>query len=301
MSSPATDRIRLIGIRATGYHGVLAHERRDGQDFVIDVHLSVDLRRAGRSDLLADTVDYSKLAAKVHDRITGDPVDLIERLAALVAEDALADPRVAEVEVVVHKPQAPVGVPFGDVQVRVCRARGVPVVIALGANLGDPAATLTDAVQALAAVPRLRVGAVSPLLETDPVGGPEQPAYLNAVLLGNYGGGPHRLLRELHAIEHQRGRVREERWGPRTLDLDLIQFGVPGSADERVAAGRRLQLPHPRAAQRAFVLQPWAAIDPAAILRTGPSLADPVRRVADLLADLTLDGVRPGPSWAPTW
>ena len=83
--------------------------------------------------------------------------------------------------VTVHKPQAPVGHPFTDVAVEVHRTRGVPVVVALGANLGDAHATLESAVRAVAGLPGMRVRAVSPLVETDPVGGPDQPAYLNAV------------------------------------------------------------------------------------------------------------------------
>ena len=178
-----TDTIRLIGVRAKGFHGVFDHEKRDGQDFVVDIELELDLRLPGRTDSLADTVSYADVAAAVVRRIEGPPVDLIERLAALVAEDAMADPRVEAVTVTVHKPQAPVGVPFGDVQVMVRRARGIPVVIALGANLGDPLATLTAAVAALGGVPDLRVTAVSPLVETDPVGGPAgQAAYLLSLI-----------------------------------------------------------------------------------------------------------------------
>ncbi len=295
-----TDTIRLIGVRAKGFHGVFEHEKRDGQEFVVDVELELDLRPAGRTDALADTVSYADVAAAVVRRIEGPPVDLIERLAALVAEDAMADPRVEAVTVTVHKPQAPVGVPFGDVQVMVRRARGIPVVIALGANLGDPLATLTAAVAALGGVPDLRVTAVSPLVETDPVGGPAgQPAYLNAVVLGAYAGAPETLLSHLHAIEHGHGRSREIHWGPRTLDLDLIQFGVPGTPGERRSDTPALTLPHPRAAARAFVLRPWADVDPAAVLRTGGSVADPVVPIATLLADLDGAGVRPGPHWSP--
>lgn len=295
-----SDLIRLLGVRATGFHGVLAAERRDGQDFVVDVELELDLRPSGHSDDLADTVSYADVAAAVRRRIEGPPVDLIERLATLIAGDALADPRVRAVTVTVHKPQAPVGVPFGDVQVRLRRERGTPVVVALGANLGDPAATLTAAIAAMGRVPGLRVTAASPLVESDPVGGPQgQAAYLNAVVLGGYTGAPEALLRELHAIEHAHGRTREIRWGARTVDLDLIQFGVPGTAAERCRDEPELTLPHPRAAQRAFVLVPWAAVAPDAVLRLGPRVTDPVVSVTTALAALDTSGVRPGPPWQP--
>ena len=144
-----TDRIVLQGISARGFHGVLDVEKVDGQDFVVDVALEVDLRRAGRSDLLAHTVNYAEVAADIVALITGPSLDLIETLADQIAAAALRRPLVQAVEVTVHKPQAPVGVPFGDVQVVVERRRDEPVVIALGANLGAVQATLEAAVRQL--------------------------------------------------------------------------------------------------------------------------------------------------------
>lgn len=117
------DRIRLSGVRARGFHGVLADERRDGQEFVVDVELAVDLSAAGASDELSSTVDYSALAVAVVDEITGPPCDLIEALAERIADRVLDDPRIAEVTVTVHKPQAPIAVAFDDVAVTVVRHR----------------------------------------------------------------------------------------------------------------------------------------------------------------------------------
>ena len=297
------DRIEISGVTATGYHGVFEHEKRDGQPFVVDVVLTVDLRRAGRSDALVDTINYGEVAADVVRRIEGEPFDLIERLAEVIAGDALARPLVQAVEVAVHKPQAPVGVPFGDVVVRMTRRRPVPVVIALGANLGDPLRTLAAAVGDLRGIPGLTVTAISPLVESDPVGGPDQPAYLNAVALGTWDGPPTALLRALHRIESDHRRTREIRWGARTLDLDLIQFGAPGGTDEVLSSDSSTTaplLPHPRAHERAFVLAPWAAVDPSATLRLGHRFADEIAAVGDLLSTLpaaSRAGVRPGPAW----
>lgn len=296
-----SDVIRVDGVRGRGRHGVLAHERLDGQEFVVDVAIELDLARAGASDALADTVDYAAVAAAVLARIEGEPVDLIERLAELIAGDVSADPRVRAVQVCVHKPRAPVGVPFGDVSVTIRRERAVPVVVALGANLGDRVTTLSAAVADLAAIPGVTITAVSPLVETDPVGGPDQPAYLNAVLLARTTRPPKALLRALHAVEAAHGRTRETRWSARTLDLDLVQYGRPGEDDEILHDGRHLQVPHPRAAQRAFVLAPWARIAPDAPMRVGTAASDPVLTVAQALARLDVGGVRPGPEWEPSW
>lgn len=118
-----TDRITLTGIRATGFHGVYDHERRDGQTFVADVALELSLVRAAETDDVADTVHYGELADRVAAVLAGEPVDLLETLAARIAAVALADERVDAAEVTVHKPQAPIAVAFGDVSVTIRRER----------------------------------------------------------------------------------------------------------------------------------------------------------------------------------
>lgn len=117
------DRVVLRGLRAHGHHGVYPEERASGQPFVVDVVLGLDLTGAGRSDDLADTVHYGELAQRVLAVVEGEPVNLLETLAARVAELCLTYPSVEEVEVTVHKPEAPVGVPFEDVAVTIVRSR----------------------------------------------------------------------------------------------------------------------------------------------------------------------------------
>ncbi|MGZ4611365.1 MAG: 2-amino-4-hydroxy-6-hydroxymethyldihydropteridine diphosphokinase [Actinomycetes bacterium] len=132
------------------------------------------------------------------------------------------------------------------------------VAFALGANLGDRAAALQAAVDGLASTPGVRAVAVSAVYATDPVGGPpDQPGYLNAVLVADSSLPAAELLARAHAIEQEQGRVRSERWGPRTLDVDLLAAGGETSQAEG------LLLPHPRAHERAFVLVPWCDVDPA--------------------------------------
>lgn len=115
--------VAVRGIRARGYHGVLPAERRDGQDFVVDVVMAVDVTEAAATDDLAATVDYALVAGQVVAVVEGDPVNLIETLAQRVADQVLQHWRVQQVEVTVHKPQAPVGVPFEDVTVTIERGR----------------------------------------------------------------------------------------------------------------------------------------------------------------------------------
>jgi 7,8-dihydroneopterin aldolase/epimerase/oxygenase len=117
------DFITLTGLRIFGYHGVLAEERRDGQDFVLDVSLELDTRLAATSDDVRDTVHYGELAEALAAVVAGPPVDLIETLCARLVEVCLIDPRVAAATVTVHKPKAPIPLSFGDVSVTVRRAQ----------------------------------------------------------------------------------------------------------------------------------------------------------------------------------
>jgi dihydroneopterin aldolase len=119
------DRIVLTGLRVRGHHGVFDHERRDGQDFVVDLTVWADLGDAGRSDQLADTLDYGALAKLAADVLSGPAYDLIEAVAARIADDVLgSDQRVEAAEVTVHKPSAPIPLTFADVAVTLRRDRG---------------------------------------------------------------------------------------------------------------------------------------------------------------------------------
>ncbi|HET6877976.1 MAG TPA: dihydroneopterin aldolase [Jatrophihabitans sp.] len=119
-----TDRITLTGLRVRGKHGVFDFERRDGQDFVIDATLEVSTAAAAASDELTDTVHYGELAEKLAAVVAGEPVNLLETLAARLVEVCLADPRVAAATVTVHKPQAPIPLTFSDVAVTIRREGG---------------------------------------------------------------------------------------------------------------------------------------------------------------------------------
>jgi dihydroneopterin aldolase len=118
-----TDRIELRGLTVRGHHGVFEHERRDGQEFVVDITVWIDLDRAAASDDLTDTLDYGALAARVTDIVSGPARNLIETVAAEVADDVMGDERVHAVEVVVHKPQAPIPLALNDVAVTIRRSR----------------------------------------------------------------------------------------------------------------------------------------------------------------------------------
>jgi dihydroneopterin aldolase len=120
------DRIVLTGLRVRGHHGVFEHEKRDGQDFLVDLTVWADLAPAGRSDDLTDTLHYGELATLAADLVAGPPYDLIEALAARIADEVLGfDERIDAVEVTVHKPSAPIPLTFADVAVSLHRTRPV--------------------------------------------------------------------------------------------------------------------------------------------------------------------------------
>lgn len=305
------DHISLVGIEERGQHGMLDHERQDGQLFLVDADIYLDLQGAGASDRIEDTVDYSQISALISRIITGPPCDLLEKVATQIAEETLELENVQAVRICLHKPEAPLGLEKQDVKVTIWRglenllpeeeepleetaplslaeiaAEGAAepgdtspeeadnpleqaptsprqVVVAMGGNLGEVSATFREVVAQLSQTSGIGVVEVSPLVRTAPVlseAQEEQPDYLNAVVILSTMLSPLALLQVLQNLEDEHGRVRSERWGARTLDLDIIDYQGVTSKDER------LILPHPRASQRAFVLLPWSLVAPAAEL-----------------------------------
>jgi 2-amino-4-hydroxy-6-hydroxymethyldihydropteridine diphosphokinase len=165
-----------------------------------------------------------------------------------------------------------------------CRRPGLDVVIGLGANLGDPAAAMSGAITELARVARIE--AVSVLYRTHPVGGPPQPDFFNAAVRLLYSGPPEALLAEMHRIERLAGRERRERWGPRTLDLDMLW--IEGVLVDQPG----LVVPHPRLRDRPFALRP--------LLDVAPDATDPADGTAyvDVLRGQSEQGIeRLGGEW----
>lgn len=283
MDQPVHDLITIKGITAFGLHGVYPLERSNGQEFSVDLTMEVDIRQAAATDDLYYTVDYSQVALEVSKILQGTPVNLLESLAETIARKVLSYPLVAAVSVQVHKPQAPLNVKFDDLSLSIRRtqawlaeapqnqetkvdltlAPSQPVIatLALGANLGDAPRTLAQAVVTLERHPQMSVVAVSGLFKTAPILLPNQaaqPDYYNAVIEVETSLSPLELLAQLQQIEAEAGRVRKTRWEARLLDLDILDYA------ELHCETPELTLPHPRAHERAFVLQPWKQINPQA-------------------------------------
>ena len=302
------DAVVVEGVRVSARHGLLPAEKEKPQTFLVDVVAFLDTRAAARGDDVDRTLDYAWVAQTTAAVVSGEPLDLIETLADKIATAVLGSERVEAVDVTVHKPEAPVGVAVTDVSITIRRdlrsgdlwsdkrigsaaglsddplsPEAVPpprdaldvrppaaesAVLAFGGNLGDVEYTLARAIDDISRVDGVAVTAVSPLVATKPVGGPEQPDFLNAVVRVQTTLAPRALLHICQGVEMIHGRERAVANGPRTLDIDLISYGA------LVGTSEDLVVPHPRAAQRAFVLAPWAAIEPDAVLAGQGRVAD---------------------------
>lgn len=245
------DRIDLKNIEVFAHVGDLPSEREKGQTFYLDLGLEQGYIRAAESDNLEHSVNYAELALRAKKVAEGSRRHLIEALAEDIAEDLLRQfPRLLAVEVCVHKPFAPIPLNFGDVVLSLRRQRYEEAIVAFGSNLGDRAGHIRLAASKLGANPAIHHFRLSRLYESLPWGKTDQPGFLNAAAIFQTELSPWELLRLCQQIEEEAGRVRSEKWGPRTLDLDIIRYGDFESSDPE------LLLPHPYARERDFVMLP---------------------------------------------
>jgi dihydroneopterin aldolase/2-amino-4-hydroxy-6-hydroxymethyldihydropteridine diphosphokinase len=255
------DRIHVNGLRVMAVIGTLPHEREAAQPLQIDLILEADLRDAGRSDELADTANYGAVADEVAALVRESKDLLLERLAHRIAETVLRFDQVAATRVTVTKLRPPVAEDIASTAVTIHRSRvemNVPhrsthrAIVALGSNLGPREEFLRYAIEHLGAVV-----AQSQVFETDPVGGPDgQGAYLNMVVVVETPLDPYAFIRRCQYVEATAGRQRLVHWGPRTLDVDLLFF------DDVTIDDPDLTVPHPRYAERRFVLAPLEEVAP---------------------------------------
>lgn len=250
------DKIHIKGLELFARHGVYPEENTLGQKFVVSACLYTDTREAGLTDRLEASVNYGEVCCRITDFLTEHTFCLLERAAELLARDLLLTwPSLRKIDLEIAKPWAPVGLPLQTVSVEISRGWHTAY-IALGSNMGDRQAYLDGAVDALRKHPDCRVGKVSDYLVTAPYGGVEQEDFLNGVLELQTLLLPEELLAALHQIEQEAHRERLIRWGPRTLDLDILLY------DDRVIDTPDLHIPHIEMHLRDFVLIPLAQIAP---------------------------------------
>lgn len=250
------DRIKISGLEIFANHGVFPEENVLGQKFVVNAVLYTSTRKAGKTDDLTASIHYGEVCAFIDRFLKKHTFALIERAAECLAEEMLLKIQgLRKIDLEIAKPWAPVKYPLKTVSVEIVRSWHTAYV-ALGSNIGDRENHLRGAVSALDNIQGCSVKKVSSFLETPPYGVIDQPDFLNGCLELETLLEPDELLGELHRIEAEAGRQRKLRWGPRTLDLDIVFY------DDLVYEENDLCIPHVEMHKREFVLRPMAEIAP---------------------------------------
>lgn len=251
-----SDEIHIDNLAVFANHGVFPEETSLGQKFLVSLILYVDTRPAGLTDRLEQSVNYGEVSSFVTAWMKEHTCKLIEAAAENLVEELLLQyPLLKGVTLELKKPWAPVGLPLDAVSVKITRFWHMAY-LGLGSNIGDRQAYLTQAIRALNELPGCQVKKVSSFLVTKPYGGVEQDDFLNACLMLKTLLPPQELLERMHEIEQEAHRERIIRWGPRTLDLDILMY------DDEVLETDNLIIPHVEMHLRDFVLKPLSEIAP---------------------------------------
>lgn len=250
------DCIKITNLKVFAHHGVFEEEKKEGQDFYITATLYLDLHTPGKSDKLEDSLNYGEVCHFIHKVFIEKSYDLIEAACENLCTRMLLEfEQLKEVVIELQKPHAPIGLPFENVSVTM-RRKWHRAYLSLGSNVGDSEALILDGIRKIQAHPFNRAVVVSKLIKTKPYGPVEQPDFVNGCLKVDTLFNPEELLEFLHEIEAEADRTRELRWGPRTLDLDIIFY------DKLVYESETLVVPHVDMQNRQFVLEPLAELCP---------------------------------------
>lgn len=250
------DEIRIEDLEVFARHGVYPEETKLGQPFRIRAVLYTDIRKAGVSDDLEESTNYGEVCHFITKWMQEHTCKLLESVAERLAGQILIHfPLIQALDLEIRKPQAPIGLPFGYVSVKINRAWH-QVFLSFGSNLGDRLSFIRAGLSALEEYPGIRIIKISDIIRTEPYGGVEQGDFLNGVLELETLLTPEELLELLHQIEAAAGRERVIHWGPRTLDLDILFY------DKLVLEEKDLVIPHIDLQNRYFVLKPMAEIAP---------------------------------------
>lgn len=250
------DKIFIKDLQIFANHGVLKEEKELGQKFIISLELQMNLKKASASDDLNKTVNYAKLCCEVEKEFKKESYDLIETAAEKIAEYILLNYEIVEgVKVLLKKPWAPIGLNLDYAAVEIER-KWHTAYLGLGSNMGDRSKNLQDAIEIIQASENNKVSKVSDLYETKPVGYLEQDDFMNCALELKTLFNPEELINFLLLTEQQLKRERVIRWGPRTIDLDLLLY------EDLVTSEEHAIIPHPRMTERLFVMKPLSDIAP---------------------------------------
>jgi len=269
------DVIHIKRLEIFANHGVIPEENTLGQKFIISADLYKDLRKAGRTDDVEETVHYGKAAVLIKQISEKSVFRLIEKLAEEIADALLKNFPLEKVRVIIEKPWAPVRLPLDTVAVEIERGWHTAY-LAIGSNIGDREQFLKNAVKKLDNRSDSYVTKVSGFIETEPYGNVQQDKFLNGCLELRTLLSPSELLKRANEIEQEEGRVRTLHWGPRTLDIDILLY------DDETVYTDDLKIPHIDMHNRMFVLGPLCEIAPYVI---HPVLGKSIMRLKEKLEE----------------
>lgn len=250
------DKIHIKNLEVFAHHGVFPEENVLGQKFLVSATLYTSTREAGKSDDLSCSIHYGEISRQIDSFLKEYTFQLLETAAEKLAEQLLLETKHLEkIKIEIKKPWAPVCLPLETVSVEIERGWHTAY-IALGSNMGDKKAYLDMGVEELRKTQGCRVETVSDYLVTEPYGVTDQDEFLNGVMKIRTLLLPRELLARLHEIEQEAKRERILRWGPRTLDLDILLY------DDLILDDEDLHIPHVEMHKRDFVLKPLCQIAP---------------------------------------
>lgn len=250
------DKIYIKDLELIAYHGVLEEEKQLGQKFLISLEINTSLRKAGLTDDLNKTISYAEICDDIEKLFLSKKNDLIEKCGEEIAELILKKSAlVHKVKVTIKKPWAPVRKILDYAAIEVVRSRH-KAFISFGSNLGDKKENIQSALDKINRLPNTKVTKTSSIIETEPFGNVEQDLFLNGAAEVETFMEADELLESLLSIETELGRVRELKWGPRIIDLDILLY------DSDIINEENLTIPHPWMNERMFVLEPLLEIAP---------------------------------------
>ncbi|OFI05860.1 bifunctional folate synthesis protein [Clostridium acetireducens DSM 10703] len=250
------DKIYIEDLEVYGYHGVNKEEKSMGQKFLISVEIFTNLRKAALEDNIESTINYAELCYEIEEEFKKEKYDLIEKAAEKLANYILLKySSVERIKLNIKKPWAPIGKPIKYAAVEVDR-KIHKAYIGIGSNMGDKKKNLNEAIEILNDNEFIKVTKISKFYTTKPVGYLEQDDFLNGALEIETLMEPEELVDFLLNVEKKLKRERIIKWGPRTIDLDVLLY------DDMVSSNEKIILPHPRMHERMFVLEPLNDIAP---------------------------------------
>ena len=252
------DKIYINDLEFVGYHGVFPEEKKLGQKFLVSVEILADVREAGITGNLEKSIHYGHVAADIEKIFSKKSYNLIETCAEKIAMGILRKYElVQEIKVLVKKPWAPIQMHFKEVAVEIIRKKYL-VYLSLGSNIGNKSENIGKAIEKLQNYPDINVNKKSTIIETKPFGPIIQEDFLNCCIEVETILLPAEFLDIISIIEKEMGRERtkEIKWGPRTIDIDIILYG------KEIVEKDNLSIPHQWMSERSFVLDPLSEIAP---------------------------------------